>query len=102
MSRQRTCPIISGSGDGNLAPLDSLTPFVFDNSYFTNLMAQRGLLHSDQELFNGGSTDAIVREYSQNLLRFRSDFAAAMAKMSLLNPLTGSSGEIRQNCGRIN
>ncbi|KAL0709220.1 hypothetical protein Bca4012_016198 [Brassica carinata] len=103
ISRQRTCPIISGSGDGNLSPLDSLSPLVFDNSYFRNLVSQRGLLHSDQELFNGGSTDSIVREYSQNLLSFRSDFAAAMVKMSLLNPLTGGDGVVRTpSCGRIN
>ncbi|CAH8391306.1 unnamed protein product [Eruca vesicaria subsp. sativa] len=100
--RQQTCPIISGSGDENLAPLDFLTPFVFDNSYFVNLMSQRGLLHSDQELFNGGSTDAIVREYSLNLLNFRRDFRSAMVKMSMLSPLTGSDGEVRQHCGRIN
>ncbi|CAH8391293.1 unnamed protein product [Eruca vesicaria subsp. sativa] len=88
------------SGDRNLASLDYLTPFVFDNNYFRNLMSQKGLLHSDQELFNGGSTDSIVREYSQNPTLFRSDFSAAMFKMSLLNPLTGSDGDVRQICGR--
>ncbi|KAF8118808.1 hypothetical protein N665_0002s0117 [Sinapis alba] len=97
-----TCPRTSGSGDRNLASLDFLTPFAFDNSYFRNLLRQRGLLHSDQELFNGGSTDSIVREYSQNPTLFRSDFEAAMFKMSLLNPLTGTEGEIRNSCGRIN
>ncbi|KAG2334535.1 hypothetical protein Bca4012_016200 [Brassica carinata] len=101
-TRRLTCPRTSGSGDGNLASLDSLTPFVFDNTYFRNLLSRRGLLHSDQELFNGGSTDSIVREYSQNPTLFRSDFSAAMSKMSVLNPLTGTEGEIRRSCGRIN
>ncbi|CAG7878883.1 unnamed protein product [Brassica rapa] len=101
-TRQQNCPITSGSGDGNLALLDSLTPFVFDNSYFRNLMSQRGLLHFDQVLFNGGSTDSIVREYSQNARVFRNDFAAAMLKMSQISPLTGSDGEIRMSCGRTN
>ncbi|KAH0887789.1 hypothetical protein HID58_050218 [Brassica napus] len=79
-----------------------LTPFGFDNSYFRNLMSQRDLLHSDQELFNGGSTVSIVREYSQNARVFRNDFAAAMVKMSHISPLTGTAGEIRRNCGRTN
>ncbi|CAN6810069.1 unnamed protein product [Brassica oleracea] len=101
-TRQQNCPITSGSGDGNLAQLDSLTQFIFDNSYFRNLISQRGLLHSDQVLFNGGSTDSIVREYSQNARVFRNDFAAAMLKMSHISPLTGSDGEIRMSCGRTN
>ncbi|CAA7031986.1 unnamed protein product [Microthlaspi erraticum] len=100
--RQRSCPRASGSGDANLAPLDVTSAASFDNSYFKNLVAQRGLLHSDQELFNGGSTDSIVRGYSNNPSSFSSDFAAAMIKMGDISPLTGSSGEIRKVCGSTN
>ncbi|XP_010543687.1 PREDICTED: peroxidase 52 [Tarenaya hassleriana] len=101
-TRQQTCPRTAGSGDGNLAPLDIQTPANFNNDYFKNLMAQRGLLHSDQELFNGGSTDSIVRTYSSNPATFNSDFVAAMIKMGDISPLTGNSGEIRRNCRRLN
>ncbi|RID42809.1 hypothetical protein BRARA_J02668 [Brassica rapa] len=100
--RQRSCPRAAGSGDGNLAPLDVNSANTFDNSYFKNLVAQRGLLHSDQELFNGGSTDSIVTGYSNNPSSFSSDFTAAMIKMGDISPLTGSSGEIRKVCGRTN
>ncbi|KAF3500087.1 hypothetical protein F2Q69_00045533 [Brassica cretica] len=100
--RQRSCPRATGSGDGNLAPLDVNSANNFDNSYFKNLVAQRGLLHSDQELFNGGSTDSIVTGYSNNPASFSSDFTAAMIKMGDISPLTGSSGEIRKVCGRTN
>ncbi|KAG2262632.1 hypothetical protein Bca52824_069711 [Brassica carinata] len=100
--RQRSCPRAAGSGDGNLAPLDVNSANSFDNSYFKNLVAQRGLLHSDQELFNGGSTDSIVTGYSNNPASFSSDFTAAMIKMGDISPLTGSSGEIRKVCGRTN
>ncbi|KAJ0233767.1 Peroxidase 52 [Hirschfeldia incana] len=100
--RQRSCPRAAGSGDGNLAPLDINSANSFDNSYFKNLMAQRGLLHSDQVLFNGGSTDSIVRGYSNGPSSFNSDFAAAMIKMGDISPLTGSSGEIRKVCGKTN
>ncbi|MQL87343.1 hypothetical protein Taro_019883 [Colocasia esculenta] len=101
-TRQSSCPRISGSGDNNLAPLDLQSPTFFDNGYFQNLVNRRGLLHSDQELFNGGSTDAQVRAYSGNTGAFHSDFVAAMIRMGDISPLTGSRGEIRRNCRRIN
>ncbi|CAA6671481.1 unnamed protein product [Spirodela intermedia] len=94
------CPL--SGGDNNLAPLDLQSPNGFGNSYYQNLLTQRGLLHSDQELFNGGSQDALVRRYSANNGLFSRDFAAAMVKMSAISPLTGTNGEIRTNCRRVN
>ncbi|KAI6674067.1 hypothetical protein NL676_001973 [Syzygium grande] len=98
-TRRTDCP--ASGGDTNLAPLDRTTNH-FDNSYYQNLVAQRGLLHSDQELFNGGSQDALVRTYSNSYMAFSSDFAAAMVKMSNISPLTGTNGEIRRNCRVVN
>lgn len=46
-------------GNSSLAPLDIQTANQFDKNYFQNLIARRGLLHSDQELFNNGSQDAL-------------------------------------------
>lgn len=97
--RKATCP--ASGGDNNLAPLDP-TPVSFDNNYYRQLVAKRGLFHSDQELFNNGSQDALVRTYSFNNLAFFRDFAAAMVKMSNISPLTGVNGEIRKNCRVVN
>ncbi|WMV31210.1 hypothetical protein MTR67_024595 [Solanum verrucosum] len=101
-TRQNSCPRNSGSGDNNLAPLDLQTPSKFDNNYFKNLVNKKGLLHSDQQLFNGGSADSIVRSYINNPSSFNSDFVTAMIKMGDIRPLTGSNGEIRKNCRRRN
>ncbi|XP_050385880.1 peroxidase P7-like [Argentina anserina] len=102
-TRQSNCPRTTGSGDNNLAPLDLQSPTAFDNNYYKNLIKNRGLLHSDQQLFlNGGSTDSIVRGYSTSQSTFISDFAAAMIKMGDINLLTGSNGEIRKNCRKPN
>lgn len=101
-TRQTNCPSTSGSGDNNLAPLDLQTPTRFDNDYYKNLINKKGLLHSDQELFNGGSTDSQVTTYSNNPSTFSSDFVAGMIKMGDINPLTGKSGEIRKNCRKVN
>nr|GMD43279.1 cationic peroxidase 1-like [Ipomoea batatas] len=98
-SLQANCP--QSGGDNNLASLDT-TPTSFDNAYFKDLQSQKGLLHSDQELFNGGSADSVVNSYSSNPSTFSADFANAMLKMSNLNPLTGTSGQIRKNCGKTN
>ncbi|XP_010921101.1 peroxidase 4 [Elaeis guineensis] len=101
-TRQANCPSTSGNGDNNLAPLDLQTPTVFDNNYYKNLVSQEGLLHSDQELYNKGSTDSLVSTYSTNPSKFSSDFVAAIIKMGDISPLTGSQGEIRKNCRKIN
>ncbi|XP_076930508.1 lignin-forming anionic peroxidase-like [Bidens hawaiensis] len=98
-TRRRGCPI--NNGNENLAPLDLVTPNSFDYNYFKNLIQKKGLLESDQVLFSGGSTDDIVREYSNNPSKFKSDFAAAMVKMSEIRPLTGQEGVIRRICGAL-
>ena len=95
-SLKSNCP--STSGDNNLAHLDLTSPTSFDNSYFKNLMSNKGLLHSDQQLFNGGSTDSQVNAYSSNSTSFLTDFANAMVKMGNLSPLIGTSDQIRKNC----
>ncbi|CAN6467109.1 unnamed protein product [Victoria cruziana] len=92
----------SSADDNNLANLDVTTPTAFDNAYYTNLLNRRGLLHSDQELFNGGAADAIVRTYSADPSTFFTDFANAMIKMGNISPLTGTSGQVRRNCRTVN
>ncbi|XVE74605.1 hypothetical protein DITRI_Ditri12bG0030800 [Diplodiscus trichospermus] len=101
-TRRRNCPATRPNGDGNLAPLDLVTPNSFDNNYFKNLLQKKGLLQSDQVLFSGGSTDNIVTEYSRNPSTFSSDFASAMIKMGDIEPLTGSDGIIRRICNAVN
>jgi peroxidase len=98
--RQGTCP--RSGGDRNLAPFDVQTADGFDNAYYQNLVGQRGLLHSDQVLFNGGSQDALVRTYSTTPSRFNTDFISAMVKMGNLLPSAGTRTEIRLNCKRPN
>ncbi|KAM1038365.1 hypothetical protein ACFX13_033789 [Malus domestica] len=99
-SLKSSCP--TSGGDNNLSPLDVTSPTSFDNAYFSNLVSQRGLLHSDQQLFSGGSTDSQVNAYVSNPATFRTDFANAMIKMGNLSPLTGTNGQIRTNCRKVN
>ena len=101
-SMQENCPF--EGGDSNDAPFDSTTPFKFDNTFYQNLLSQKGLVHSDQQLYVNGSgpTDSQVSSYSKSSGRFLEDFAKAMFKMTMLSPLSGSEGQIRKNCRVVN
>ncbi|CAL5388929.1 unnamed protein product [Camellia sinensis] len=97
--RQSTCP--KSSGNSNLAPLDPTTA-IFDTKYFSNLEKKKGLLHSDQALYNGGETDGLVKSYSTDIWAFWKDFAKSMIKLGNIEPLTGENGQIRSNCRMVN
>ncbi|XP_057982271.1 peroxidase A2-like [Malania oleifera] len=99
---RRTCPQ-NGTGT-NLSNLDPTSPDTFDNNYFTNLQNNTGLLQSDQELFSSADapTTAVVNAFGGSQSVFFQNFAASMVKMGNINPLTGSDGQIRSNCRRVN
>ncbi|XP_057762292.1 peroxidase 72 [Arachis stenosperma] len=95
------CP--SSGGDQNLFFLDYVSPIKFDNSYFKNLLAYKGLLNSDQVLLTKNQESAeLVKKYAENNDIFFEQFAKSMIKMGNISPLTGSRGEIRTNCRKIN
>ncbi|GMH10006.1 hypothetical protein Nepgr_011847 [Nepenthes gracilis] len=99
-SLKKICP--TSGGGNNTAPLDITSPFIFDNAYFKDLIKLEGLLHSDQQLYNNGSADSQVLKYSSSPSTFSTDFGNAMIKMGNLSPLTGSEGQIRTNCRKVN
>ncbi|CAL5335252.1 unnamed protein product [Camellia sinensis] len=78
------------------------TAAIFDTKYFSNLVKKKGLLHSDQALYNGGETDQLVKRYSTDVWSFWNDFAKSMVKMGNIKPLTGKKGHIRSNCRWVN
>ncbi|KAI8015811.1 Cationic peroxidase 1 [Camellia lanceoleosa] len=96
---QSRCP--KNDGYSTLAPLDR-TASIFDTKYFSNLVKKKGLLHSDQALYNGGETDQLVKRYSTDVWSFWNDFAKSMVKMGNIKPLTGKKGQIRSNCRWVN
>lgn len=95
-------------GDGNqTAALDVGSADAFDNHYFQNLLSQKGLLSSDQGLFSGtddgvAATKALVQAYSASSQRFFWDFGRSMVRMGNISPLTGSAGQVRNNCRAVN
>jgi peroxidase len=97
------CPQ-NGTDDNQTVPLDPVTPFKFDVNYYKNIVASKGLLNSDEILYstNGSKTAAYVKFYTTHTQAFFQQFAVSMIKMSNLSPLTGTRGEIRKNCRKMN
>ncbi|KAG8079325.1 hypothetical protein GUJ93_ZPchr0007g3823 [Zizania palustris] len=91
------------SDDDALASLDD-TPTTVDTDYYQGLMQGRALLHSDQQLYQGGDgdSDTLVKYYGANPDKFWEDLGAAMVKMGNMSPLTGDEGEVRENCRVVN
>lgn len=72
----------------------------FDTHYYKSLLSGRGLLYADQQLMANEKTGRLVQGYaSDDGSTFRRDFARAMVKLSVLDVLTGSQGQIRERCG---
>ncbi|KAG6605880.1 hypothetical protein SDJN03_03197, partial [Cucurbita argyrosperma subsp. sororia] len=95
---------VCSAGPDTRANFDPTTPDVFDKNYYTNLKVGKGLLQSDQELFStpGADTIAIVDSFAAREGTFFKEFRQSMMNMGNIKPLTGSSGEIRRNCARVN
>ncbi|XP_058108479.1 peroxidase A2-like [Magnolia sinica] len=99
---RQSCP-----QNGSLTTLNNLdptTPDTFDNNYYTNLQNNQGLFQSDQELFStsGAPTITIVNNFAASQSAFFQSFAASMINMGNISPLTGSNGQIRTDCKRVN
>lgn len=96
---QTLCP---QNGDGNkTTALDQNSTDLFDNHYFNNLINNKGILQSDQEMFSGdtanSTTKSIIQSYNNDPQLFFQNFVNSIIKMGNINPLTGSSGQIRSN-----
>lgn len=94
-----TCPT---STTVNTTNLDILTPNLFDNKYYVNLLNKQTLFTSDQSLYTDTRTRNIVINFEANQSLFFQQFVLSMLKMSQLDVLTGSEGEIRNNCWASN
>ncbi|KMT18881.1 hypothetical protein BVRB_2g029820 isoform C [Beta vulgaris subsp. vulgaris] len=99
-SLQNTCP--RSGNDNVLQPLDYQTRFRFDDKYYQNLLVKKGLLHSDQQLYNGNKADSLAKKYAMKQGDFFKDFAKSMIRMGNIKPLTGNNGQIRSNCRKPN
>uniref|UniRef100_A0ACD5Z426 Uncharacterized protein n=1 Tax=Avena sativa TaxID=4498 RepID=A0ACD5Z426_AVESA len=78
--------------------LDVRTPNKFDNKYYFDLVAKQGLFKSDQGLIVDSATNRTAIRFALNQKAFFDQFALSMVKMSQMDVLTGTQGEIRLSC----
>ncbi|PAN33314.1 hypothetical protein PAHAL_6G011100 [Panicum hallii] len=88
-------------GDSGTAPFDR-TSTRFDGVYYRELTSRRGLLSSDQTLFESPETKEIVSTFAMNPDYFFYSFMQGMQKMGQINLKEGDEGEIRKTCWVIN
>ncbi|WJX19784.1 peroxidase [Trifolium repens] len=81
---------------------DGSTPNDLDNKYYMRLKNHRGLLTSDQTLYDSDLTRQMVLRNARHAAIWRVKFAKAMVQMGSIDVLTGSQGEIRERCSVVN
>lgn len=96
------CP--QGMKSNNVTFLDqnSQSSNIVDNSFFDQIVKQRGILPIDQALARDSQTKSIVEKFAQNSTLFSSSLADAMIKLQALDVLTDKQGEIRKVCSKFN
>ncbi|KAG8086648.1 hypothetical protein GUJ93_ZPchr0010g9888 [Zizania palustris] len=97
-SLSSTC---SAGGDGATATFDRTSNW-FDGVYFRDLQRRRGLLTSDQTLFESAETQRMVNMFAMNQAYFFFAFQQGMLKMGQLDLKEGTLGEVRTSCRLVN
>ncbi|XVF13902.1 hypothetical protein REPUB_Repub09cG0009700 [Reevesia pubescens] len=82
--------------------MDPVTPQTFDNMYFQNLVAKKGLFTSDEVLFTNAASRPTVIDFANNPGNFNGAFITAMRKLGRVGVKTGQAGEIRVDCTAFN
>ncbi|XVF60023.1 hypothetical protein PTKIN_Ptkin08bG0009400 [Pterospermum kingtungense] len=82
--------------------MDPVTPRKFDNVYFKNLVAKKGLFTSDEVLFTNPASKPTVVRFSKKKNVFNEAFITAMIKLGRVGVKTGKAGEIRLDCTAFN
>ncbi|KAF0891823.1 hypothetical protein E2562_011002 [Oryza meyeriana var. granulata] len=99
----RTCSAVNGTVSSTAAvDCDEGSASRFDNAYFVNLLAGRGLLRTDAVLVQNATTRAAVEAFARSEESFFASWAASFARLTSLGVKTGADGEVRRLCSRVN
>lgn len=92
----------SGSLNNNTILSNDSSNFFFDNQYFKDVLAGKGLFKIDSNLAYNPVTLAHVDRFANDQNDFFNVFSSAFVKLVSHGVLTGSAGEIRKNCHMVN
>ncbi|KAL8497984.1 hypothetical protein ACS0TY_021364 [Phlomoides rotata] len=94
-------------GQTSCVALDQNSDLSFDVNFFKNVRDGYAILESDQRLYGDSNTRRLVDNFAGAVrgllgLRFNHGFPKSMVKMSSIEVKTGTQGEIRRFCSKIN
>ncbi|KAK4775354.1 hypothetical protein SAY86_010289 [Trapa natans] len=93
--------ICSPTDTNTTVEMDPQSGTNFDSSYFTSVTQNKGLFVSDAALLTDRGASNIVKELTSQA-KFFTEFGQSMKRMTAIGVLTGTTGEIRKACGKIN
>lgn len=94
------CP--AGASASKTVNNDPETPLVFDNQYYREILAHKGLFQSDSALLNDERTMNKVVAFANDQNSFFVNWAESFVRLSSVGVKTGDEGEIRVSCEVIN
>lgn len=98
------CP--QNSTANNMVYLDqgAFSAYKVDNSYYRQLLMNRGILPIDQSLALDPATSSLVRSFGGvgGMWTFGAQFGSAMVRLGAMDVLTGEQGEVRRSCRKPN
>ncbi|CAA0833122.1 Peroxidase 39 [Striga hermonthica] len=81
---------------------DPLSQQKMDSRFYKQLLKNRALLESDQNLVNEPSANLVMRRYADDQNGWMAKFVASITKLGAIEVLTGNQGEIRRQCRAVN
>ncbi|AQK82763.1 Peroxidase 64 [Zea mays] len=103
---RQMCPPRQPGDDPEQAPkvkFDAQTGERLDVAYYSELLARRGLLTSDNALIEDPQTRAMVENFARNEPLWQQKFSQAMQKVGMLDVLIGEGkGQVRKQCRLVN
>ncbi|XP_030469697.2 peroxidase 29-like [Syzygium oleosum] len=81
---------------------NDITPTIFDNQYYRDLLLGKGLFLIDSSISTDPRTSDMVRQFAIDLDYFFRAFSSAFVKLSSTNVLGKMKGEVRKHCSRAN
>ncbi|KNA11623.1 hypothetical protein SOVF_133580 [Spinacia oleracea] len=95
---KKKCSRSNNNGDAGQF-LDS-TASRFDNDYYRQIIAGKGVFGTDQVMYNDQRTRSMIEAFAKDQNLFFREFAASMIKLG--NVGVNEVGEVRLNCRRMN
>lgn len=96
----KQCP--AGANPSITVKNDPQTPQLFDNQYYKDLSAHKGLFQSDSVLFSDGRTRKRVMDFADDQNSFFQSWSQSFVRLAGLGIKSVDEGEIRASCSVTN